>query len=61
MNTLINYEQLYNNLSCEIQQLKIEYNEKINKLENDNLLLKEHLKKYTAPKRNKKTRMSIMF
>ena len=27
---------------------------KINKLENDNLLLKEHLKKYTAPKRNKK-------
>ena len=53
MNTLIDYEKLlYENQ--QLKKLNEEYNETINKLETDNLLLKEHLKKYTAPKRNKK-------
>jgi len=47
MDTIQDYKILYSNLLLKYEELKEEYELKINKL-------KEHLKKYTAPSRNKK-------
>ena len=47
MDTIQDYKILYSNLLLKYEKLKEEYELKINEL-------KEHLKKYTAPSRNKK-------
>jgi hypothetical protein len=47
MDTIQDYKILYSNLLLKYEKLKEEYEFKINEL-------KEHLKKYTAPSRNKK-------
>jgi len=47
MDTIQDYKILYSNLLLKYEKLKEEYDLKINEL-------KEHLKKYTAPSRNKK-------
>ena len=47
MDTIQDYKILYSNLLLKYEELQKEYEFKINEL-------KEHLKKYTAPSRNKK-------
>jgi len=47
MDTIQDYKILYSNLLLKYEELQNEYELKINEL-------KEHLKKYTAPSRNKK-------
>lgn len=47
MDTIQDYKILYSNLLLKYEELQKEYELKINEL-------KEHLKKYTAPSRNKK-------
>ena len=47
MDTIQDYKILYSNLLLKYEELKEEYELKINEL-------REHLKKYTAPSRNKK-------
>ena len=47
MDTIQDYKILYSNLLLKYEKLQEEYELKINEL-------KEHLKKYTAPSRNKK-------
>ena len=47
MDTIQDYKILYSNLLLKYEELQNEYELKINEL-------KEHIKKYTAPSRNKK-------
>jgi hypothetical protein len=47
MDTIQDYKILYSNLLLKYEELQKEYELKINEI-------KEHLKKYTAPSRNKK-------
>jgi valyl-tRNA synthetase len=47
MDTIQDYKILYSNLLLKYEELQKEYEHKINEL-------KEHLKKYTSPSRNKK-------